>query len=344
MQNFLKNYFSSIFFVILIYFFYSINPYFISYFSGNIEIFWIVFNIYSVFFWIICSYLILLIPYYFVYQGKSKCRKIFEYIISRKKYWVKFSDFRLSILNLIVKWFFAPLMINWLFIHIATLLYNIHNLLSLWDFWNLNFFFLFNNNLFRIIFQTIFFADVLFFTIWYLIEIPFLKNEIKSVETSIFGWIVCIMCYPPFNMYTNQILWWYSNDFPHFDNDYVHLFMNISILVLMSVYSRTSISLNFKASNLTNRWIITTWVYKYIRHPAYFCKNMAWLIWAFPTFIIYLWAWNYKMFSIALFSVIGRMWIYITRAITEEKHLLKWNNWYKEYMKKVKYRFIPGVI
>lgn len=50
----------------------------------------------------------------------------------------------------------------------------------------------------------------------------------------------------------------------------------------MAIYSRASLALGFKASNLTNRGIVSHGPYKYVRHPAYICKNLAWIIGGFP--------------------------------------------------------------
>lgn len=50
----------------------------------------------------------------------------------------------------------------------------------------------------------------------------------------------------------------------------------------MAIYAWASWALGLKASNLTNRGIVTTGPYKYIRHPAYICKNTAWLIGGIP--------------------------------------------------------------
>jgi protein-S-isoprenylcysteine O-methyltransferase Ste14 len=46
---------------------------------------------------------------------------------------------------------------------------------------------------------------------------------------------------------------------------------------------------------------------------------------------------------VAYISVIAWAGIYYVRAITEERHLKGTDPDYEIYMKKVKYRFIPGV-
>ena len=190
-------------------------------------------------------------------------------------------------------------------------------------------------------FSVILFIDVFFFTMGYLLEAPFLKNTIKSVEPTIIWWIVAVMCYPPFNSNITNIIGWYSTDFPSFVNIYVHIWLNICILILMGIYSRASLSLGFKASNLTNRWIVTKWPYKYIRHPAYACKNIAWLIWGLPIVYVAISTDNTSLFAVLLW-LLWWAFIYYLRAITEENHLSSDPD-YEKYKKKVKWKFIPKV-
>ena len=78
---------------------------------------------------------------------------------------------------------------------------------------------------------------------------------------------------------------WYSSDFPQFENSFAQIFFPTLILILMAIYSWASLSLGFKASNLTNRGIVSHGPYKYIRHPAYICKNLAWWLGGLPFLI-----------------------------------------------------------
>jgi protein-S-isoprenylcysteine O-methyltransferase Ste14 len=94
------------------------------------------------------------------------------------------------------------------------------------------------------------------------------------------------MCYPPFNNVTNTLVGWSSRDFPQFSSSIIHITLNSLILVLMAVYTLASVSLGWKASNLTNRGIVTTGVYRFIRHPAYTAKNLAWWIGSIPVIIV----------------------------------------------------------
>ena len=145
---------------------------------------------------------------------------------------------------------------------------------------------LFDNSLFWACFQAILFVDTFLFTIGYIVEVPALRNRIRSVDPTFFGWFVCLACYPPFNGFTGQFFEWQSNDFPQFQNTAVHFVANISLIALMAIYSWASVALGFKASNLTNRGIVSRGPYSVVRHPAYACKNLAWWIGALPTLYV----------------------------------------------------------
>ena len=61
--------------------------------------------------------------------------------------------------------------------------------------------------------------------------------------------------------------------------------MNITLLLAMTVFAWSSVALGFKASNLTNRGIVSRGPYAFVRHPAYAAKNLAWWIGAVPGLI-----------------------------------------------------------
>lgn len=346
MINFLKNYLSTISFIIIAYFLFLDNSF---YYNFLIKDFSFTFNFFSlntliVYQTIIISYIIFLIPFYIRYKEKSKARMIVEYILNKVmnfKYKLHKEE-KISILAWTVKLFFAPLMIVWFVWQVFTMTNNIYlsyNDLSILDY---SFLVFFNKHFFWLALSIILFIDLIFFTIWYLIEIPVLKNKIKSVESTFLWWFVVLVCYPPFNTYTTSIIWWYSSDFPKFGNGNMHIILNLAILVFMWIYAWASFSLWLKASNLTNRWIVKKWPYKYVRHPAYFSKNLAWWIWGMPLLIGNIQSGQYRHFFIVLFSLSVWTFIYYMRAMTEEKHL-SLDDDYVKYKKEVKYKFVPRV-
>ncbi len=105
----------------------------------------------------------------------------------------------------------------------------------------------------------------------------------------------------------------------------------VAVTICWTFYVAATVALGFKSSNLTNRGIVTRFPYNIVRHPAYIGKNLLW-------FIEFLFL-SQKHLGL----LIGFFIIYLLRAWTEERHLKKDPD-YVAYMKKVKYRFIPGII
>jgi len=251
---------------------------------------------------------------------------------------------RLGILSILLKGFFAPLMVAWLLDHTVHMLNNGLYIFNHMGLLTSEFLFVFNKHGFWFLFQIILFLDVFFFTLGYLIELPRLNNIIRSVDPTLLGWAVALVCYPPFNSVTNRILSWQPTDFPQYDNPVVHIATNLFLLLLMAIYTSASVALNFKASNLTHRGIIASGPYKIIRHPAYTCKNLAWWIASLPAINAGLQTSSPWTVLLVLASVAGWTLIYALRALTEEDHLRKVDGDYDKYCETVRHRFIPGVL
>ena len=224
---------------------------------------------------------------------------------------------KVSLLFYMVKIVFTPLMIGFLITNIVSLLNYSENF-----------------NFLRLMFYIILFVDTAIFSFGYLVESKKLNNIVKSVEPTFLGWAVALICYPPFNGVGGNLFGWYSSDFSSFGNLHLDFIFGIISILLFTVYVWATIALGFKASNLTNRGIVSTGPYKYIRHPAYIFKNLSWWVMGIP-FII-----NFGI--IAILSLSAWSFIYYMRAMTEERHLMA-DPEYIQYMQKTKYMFIPQV-
>jgi protein-S-isoprenylcysteine O-methyltransferase Ste14 len=246
-------------------------------------------------------------------------------------------------LALLLKFFFAPLMINWCLSHAGDLAASLIQLADQIREGTVGRM-LFDSTLFWACFQLILFVDTLLFTLGYLIELPSLRNRIRSVDPTFFGWFICLACYPPFNEFTMRFVPWQSSDFPFFGNIAIHLAVNVTLLTALAIFSWASLSLGFKASNLTNRGIVTHGPYAFVRHPAYVAKNIAWWLGALPGLLMLLSMHDYRGLTVAVLALCGWSGIYALRAITEERHLLMGRNGYAEYAQRVRWRFIPRVI
>jgi protein-S-isoprenylcysteine O-methyltransferase Ste14 len=307
----------------------------------------VVVTVHALFVALIAIYAVLLVPYYAAYPWmRSKAFTFTQglwFALRRDRANPQLSPLaRQAGLALLLKFFFAPLMINWCLIHIANLtgslqqlIYGLANGMSGRA--------LFDTSLFWAAFQLILFVDTLLFTIGYIIELPILGNRIRTVEPTFFGWFICLICYPPFNDLTLRFLEWQSSDFPQFANDFAHLALNALVLIALAVFSWASIALGFKASNLTNRGIVTHGPYGFVRHPGYAAKNLAWWLGALPVVGTAFTAGEWRALSYSLLALFAWTAIYALRAITEERHLLRSNNGYAEYARQVRWRFVPGV-
>lgn len=253
---------------------------------------------------------------------KKSYKKKFHYNRRVKKVWLLY----------LVNFFFLTLMVRFLILEfqgfqkaIFTLTSNKYETLN----WYAQF-----RTWFLVFFHLIFTIDVSIGIIGYSSASRWLGNRTKSVDITLGGWIVALLCYPPLNMVSAQLISYQGlNTHQLINNEYILATILTFILMLYTIYVWSTVALGFKFSNLTNRGIVDIGPYKYVRHPAYVSKNFSW--WLDNTFVLTnIWA----SVAMALWNV-----IYITRALTEERHL-KQDNRYLEYCKKVKYRFIPKVI
>lgn len=184
-------------------------------------------------------------------------------------------------------------------------------------------------------------ADSLSASAGYAIESRWVENRSRSVDLTVSGWVICLCCYPPLNQVTGTLFIFgptvMSNDpatliVPSLDLLYVLKIVEVIALAAL-VYS--DLSLGPSGVNITLKKLQCRGPYGIVRHPATVCKLAFW--------------WIQSLFYTAFWTpevIIGHlMWnvIYILRALSEERHLKQYPE-YREYMKRVPYRFIPGVV
>ncbi|HVJ90915.1 MAG TPA: isoprenylcysteine carboxylmethyltransferase family protein, partial [Labilithrix sp.] len=164
----------------------------------------------------------------------------------------------------------------------------------------------------------------------YATESRWLGNKTRSVEPTAFGWVVCLACYPPFN----NVLGTYlplENGSAQITNPTMLLALRGAVVFLFAIYASATVAFGFKFSNLTNRGIVTRGPYRFVRHPAYVCKCTAWWLEHLPTLTLT------KAFFLTLLCG-----VYALRAWTEERHLSQDPD-YREYKKKTPWVLFPGV-
>ena len=239
---------------------------------------------------------------------------------------------RKVLLNLVMRAYFIPFMVVQVY---ATMNNAIR--FSADDFQNYDFF-----TLLMWLSALLWFMDALAASTGYSIESRWAENRSRSIDMTVGGWLVCMACYEPINNVTGIFFPFgplvsevAPQSFLFADQPFIYLFKMVEILMLLAlIYS--DLSLGPSGVNITLKKLQTRGPHGIIRHPGTVCKLLLW----------WLQTMSYAQFWVTPQLIIGQLaWnaIYIMRALTEERHLQHYPE-YREYMKKVKYRFIPGVI
>jgi hypothetical protein len=179
-------------------------------------------------------------------------------------------------------------------------------------------------------YDIIFFVDTAFGLLGYCSESQWFKNKTRSVEPTMLGWIAAVMWYPPFNDVTGTYLP-LDQSRPLFRATWAILLCKSLMLASFTIYAWATVSFGMKFSNLTNRGIIRRGPYRWMRHPAYVCKGFAWWMEYLPNMGLQ------SALMVLCFNV-----LYGLRAWTEEKHL-SLDPDYIKYKKEVPWVLIPGI-
>ncbi len=165
---------------------------------------------------------------------------------NRPKDW---SLLRTHLLSWLVKAFFLPLM--FVYVH--------NDLGALWnasipmpaDF----------EHFFSWLIDLFYLVDVLIATITYAITLRVIDNHIRSVEPTLGGWLICVICYrpltdvqAPYIQYEQDNLYWGAVFAPY---PWLYVIWGSVILALVFVYAWSTAAFGLRFSNLTNRGIIT---------------------------------------------------------------------------------------
>ena len=328
------NYTASISLLFIGYAFYSYQSYFRGFFTGDHDFLIFTLSTKDIFYYYVALNVILL-PFFYLTLPSGYVTKscLFWRAMFHLPWRKPDANEKVAILSILVKTFYIPLIILWVFTHTSMILLNIKELITDGTFFPAGYWGAFN---------LILLVDTICFAIGYTLEHPKLNNEIRSVEPTLLGWMVTLACYPPFNSVTNKMLGWYSSNYPSATNPTVQIILAVFILVLMILYAWASVALGFKASNLTNRGTVSTGPYAYVRHPAYAAKNLAWWLGSLPILYSIYVEKSVVEFGFGVLSMAIWSWIYYMRAETEERHL-RMDPEYVEYANRVHYKFIPKI-
>ena len=166
-----------------------------------------------------------------------------------------------------------------------------------------------------------FFIDVAFATIGYMLTLRLLDNHIRSANPLLLGWVVAIICYPPFwNLIEGQYLNFSGPESWEFwlaSSPVLYSLWGAALLALIFFYSWSTAAFGLRFSNLTHRGIITGGPYALTKHPAYISKNIFWWLSAMPFLSSN--GWEFAAKGCLLLGLVNA--IYFVRARTEERHL-----------------------
>jgi protein-S-isoprenylcysteine O-methyltransferase Ste14 len=207
--------------------------------------------------------------------------------------------------------------------------------------------------IYRLFITLIFMIEALPYIISYHTDSKLFGNKLRYVETNPFHLFVCLACYPPFSYATVEFLGISFNDpfsivWAGNINHPMTWILRILAMISAALLLSASLTLFTRASNLTNRGIVTWGPYRIVRHPGYISKNIYWLLTFIPALIPntaapqFSWSGYATYFIMTAFGFVGWATLYFFRGITEERFLMR-DPEYIAYCKKVKYHFIPFV-
>lgn len=268
----------------------------------------------------------LAIPYFFIVDGGMEEPNDSYYFLGlwllREKEFERALIIQL-LLGWLVKLFFLPLMIVY-FTNNLTALFAMHN--------GFSFVMQRFENIYNYLWLLFFTIDLVFACIGYVFTMRLLDTYIRSTEPTTLGWVSTLICYQPFYGGVSAMFFAYNIDNYEWgawlaDSPVLYVIWGSAILILLAIYSFSSVMFGVRFSNLTNRGIITNGPYRFVKHPAFVSKNISWWLIAVP-FI----SQSNDMYEIvrSCFMLLCLNGIYYIRAKTEERHLMS-DPSYREY-------------
>jgi protein-S-isoprenylcysteine O-methyltransferase Ste14 len=218
---------------------------------------------------------------------------------------------RRHLLGWVIKGFFLPLMTVYLSAEVRSLSAALHAIAS--DHGVVS--------VYQVFYHLSYTVDLLFCVVGYGAAIRLFDSHIRSVEPTVAGWVVALICYQPFYSVIGRFYLQYD-DAIYWDNwllawPAVRVAWAAVIIALTVIYALCTVSFGLRFSNLTHRGIITGGPYRFTKHPAYLAKNLSWWLISVP-FVSQL-GWSAALRNCVLLALLNL--IYYARARTEERHL-----------------------
>lgn len=216
------------------------------------------------------------------------------------------------VLSWMIKGFFLPLMFSYFLINVD-ICYG-HKGFNLFE------------NLHKFMYLTIillFMVDLLIAIVGYVTTLKLLDSHTRMADPTSLGWMVCLICYEPFNMVffsPSTIFLFYSEPTSWTHNTTLLVIWATITLFLLFFYAMATVAFGIRFSNLTHRGIITNGMYRFTKHPAYFSKTFFWWVSSLP-FIFFMGAIFEGIQNILILCL--HSFIYYKRAKAEERMLSK---------------------
>jgi protein-S-isoprenylcysteine O-methyltransferase Ste14 len=176
-------------------------------------------------------------------------------------------------------------------------------------------------SVYQVFFHLTYAVDLLYCVVGYTTTMRLLDTHIRSVEPTVGGWLVALICYQPFYSVIGRFYLQYEDN-TYWDNwlgpwPALQAAWGAVIIVLASIYALSTVAFGLRFSNLTHRGIITSGPYRFTKHPAYLAKNLSWWLISVP-FVSELGA-AAALRNCCLLGLLNL--VYYARARTEERHL-----------------------
>ena len=174
---------------------------------------------------------------------------------------------------------------------------------------------------YEMMFHLSYMTDLLFAVVGYTLTLRLFDSHTRSVEPTVLGWSVALMCYQPFFSAIGHAYLSYE-DGTYWDNllgswPTFRACWGTVIVCLTLIYGLSTAAFGMRFSNLTNRGIISGGPYRFTKHPAYLSKNLSWWLISVP--MISDLGWTMAIRNCCILGLVNL--IYFARARTEERHL-----------------------
>jgi protein-S-isoprenylcysteine O-methyltransferase Ste14 len=175
--------------------------------------------------------------------------------------------------------------------------------------------------LYQLFYHLSYAVDLLYCVVGYTATTRLFDSQIRSVEPTVAGWLVALICYQPFYSVIGRYYLQYDDN--TFWDGWLQAFPTLRafwaalIIVLAAIYGLCTVAFGLRFSNLTHRGIITGGPYRFTKHPAYLAKNLSWWLISVP-FVSEL-GWSMALRNCCLLGLLNC--VYYARARTEERHL-----------------------